>query len=48
VVYAEKAAGSLVGAFLGGRLLGVISKGVLLPFLALILLVSAIKVWRHH
>lgn len=41
------AAGSLLGAFLGGRLLGVIPEGVLLPFLALILLISAIKVWRH-
>ncbi len=44
----QMAAGSLFGAFLGGRLLGVITEGVLLPILALILLISAIKVWRHH
>ena len=43
----QMAAGSLLGAFLGGRLLGVIPEGVLLPLLALILLISAIKVWRH-
>jgi uncharacterized membrane protein YfcA len=43
----QMAAGSLLGVFLGGRLLGVIPEGVLLPLLALILLISAIKVWRH-
>ena len=42
------AAGSLLGAFLGGRLLGIIPESVLLPFLSLILLISAIKVWRHQ
>lgn len=41
------AAGSLVGAFLGGRLLGLVPSSVLLPFLAAILVVSAVKVWRH-
>lgn len=41
------AAGSLAGAFLGGRLLGVIPEAVLLPVLAAILVVSAVKVWRH-
>jgi uncharacterized membrane protein YfcA len=41
------AAGSLVGAFLGGRLLGVVPEDVLLPVLAAILVVSAVKVWRH-
>ena len=41
------AAGSLVGAFLGGQLLGIIPASVLLPFLTLILLISALKVWRH-
>lgn len=41
------AAGSIVGTFIGGMLLGVIPSGVLLPALALILLVSAVKVWRH-
>jgi len=41
------AAGSLFGAFLGGQLLGMIPADVLLPSLALILAISAIKVWRH-
>ena len=42
------AAGSLLGAFFGGQLLGIIPESVLLPFLSLILLISAIKVWRHQ
>jgi len=42
------AAGSLLGAFLGGRLLDIIPESVLLHFLSLILLISAIKVWRHQ
>lgn len=41
------AAGSLVGAFAGGLLLGVVPSAVLLPTLAAILLFSAFKVWRH-
>lgn len=41
------AVGSLFGAFLGGQLLGMIPAVMLLPFLALILLISAVKVWRH-
>ena len=41
------AAGSIVGSFLGGKLLGIIPTPVLLPLLAAILLVSALKVWRH-
>lgn len=41
------AAGSLLGAFLGGQLLGMVPGAVLLPFLAVILVVSAVKVWRH-
>lgn len=41
------AAGSLVGAFVGARLLGAIPTSVLLPILAAILVVSSIKVWRH-
>lgn len=41
------AAGSVVGTFLGGLLLGVVPSGVLLPLLAAILLISALKVWRH-
>lgn len=41
------AAGSLVGAAIGGRLLGVVPDGVLLPTLAAILVISSVKVWRH-
>lgn len=41
------AAGSIIGAFLGGRLLGIVPSAVLLPGLAAILLISAWKVWHH-
>jgi uncharacterized membrane protein YfcA len=41
------AAGSIVGSFVGGQLLGWVPSAVLLPVLAAILVVSAIKVWRH-
>lgn len=41
------AVGSIAGTFIGGQLLGVIPSVVLLPVLAMILLVSAVKVWRH-
>lgn len=41
------AIGSLCGAFLGGQLLGMVSTHLLLPLLALILVISAFKVWRH-
>lgn len=41
------AAGSLIGAFIGGNLLGLIPSFVLLPLLAAVLLISAAKVWRH-
>lgn len=44
---AVMAAGSVVGAFVGGQLLGVVSGSVLLPLLACILFISAVKVWRH-
>jgi uncharacterized membrane protein YfcA len=39
--------GSVMGGFIGSQLLEVVSTGVLLPVLALILTISAIKVWRH-
>ena len=42
------AAGSLLGAALGGQLLGLISEALLLPLLAAILLISSVKVWRHR
>lgn len=44
---AVMAAGSVAGTFAGGLLLGVVSEAVLLPLLAAILIVSAVKVWRH-
>ena len=41
------ALGSILGAWIGGRLLGIVPETVLIPLLAVILLVSAVKVWRH-
>lgn len=41
------ALGSVAGAFVGGLLLGLVPGHVLLPALAVILLLSATKVWRH-
>jgi uncharacterized membrane protein YfcA len=41
------AAGSIVGSFIGGRLLGLVPNAVLLPLLAAILVLSAVKVWKH-
>ena len=42
------AAGSVAGSFIGARLLlGLVPDQILLPLLALILLLSAVKVWRH-
>ena len=42
------ATGSIVGAFIGGHLLGLVPNYVLLPVLAALLLISAVKVWRHQ
>jgi uncharacterized protein len=42
------AVGSILGSFLGGRLLGILPSFVLMPFLAALLLLSAAKVWHHH
>jgi uncharacterized protein len=42
------ALGSIVGSFVGGQLLGVIPTSALMPLLALILALSALKVWRHE
>ncbi|PZQ96836.1 MAG: permease [Cereibacter sphaeroides] len=42
------AAGSIVGTFIGGLLLGLVPESIFLPALALILLISAVKVWRHR
>lgn len=41
------ASGSVVGAALGGLALGKVPSGVLLPTLAAILFISAVKTWRH-
>ncbi|MGE4280611.1 MAG: sulfite exporter TauE/SafE family protein [Magnetospirillum sp.] len=41
------AAGSLVGAYAGAQALGLVPNAVLLPALATILVISAVKVWRH-
>lgn len=41
------AAGSLAGAFIGGMLLGMAPSAILLPLLAAMLMISAVKVWRH-
>jgi uncharacterized membrane protein YfcA len=41
------AAGSIIGAFIGAQLVGLIPSTILLPVLALILVVSAVKVWGH-
>jgi uncharacterized membrane protein YfcA len=42
------AAGSILGTFIGGLLLGVVPSAVLLPVLVALLLLSAFKVWRHE
>jgi uncharacterized protein len=42
------AAGSMVGTFIGGKMLGMVPNAALLPILAALLLISAIKVWRHE
>jgi len=42
------AVGSIIGTFIGGRLLGVVPDYFLLPALAAILVISAWKVWRHQ
>jgi len=41
------AAGSLVGAAIGGLMLGIVPAAVLLPSLSAILVISAFKTWRH-
>lgn len=42
------AAGSVLGALAGGLLVGVVPSAVLVPLLALLLVLSAHKVWRHE
>jgi uncharacterized protein len=45
---AVMAAGSLAGAFLGAQLLTIAPSQMLLPLLAVILILSAVKIWRHQ
>ncbi|MEV0246869.1 sulfite exporter TauE/SafE family protein [Nocardia sp. NPDC050712] len=42
------AAGTIAGTILGGLLLGVIPSAALIPALTALLLLSALKVWRHR
>jgi uncharacterized membrane protein YfcA len=42
------AIGSIVGTFIGAALLGFTSGTMLYPLLALILVLAAIRVWRHE
>jgi len=44
---AVMAGGSILGTFLGALLLGVVSEAVLVPLIVALLLISAVKVWRH-
>jgi uncharacterized protein len=41
------AGGSLIGTWIGAHLLGIVSNNFLLPLLAMILILSSIKIWRH-
>ena len=41
------AIGSIVGTFIGGQLLRIVPSAAILPLLAVILVISAVKVWRH-
>ena len=45
---AVMALGSIVGAFIGGRLLGIVPEQCSCRCLALILVASSVKVWRHE
>ncbi len=42
------AAGSIIGTIAGGLLLGVVPSAALIPILTALLVVSAVKVWRHR
>jgi uncharacterized membrane protein YfcA len=45
---AAMAVGSVVGSFIGAKLLGIVPGSVLLPILAAILLLSSVKLWQHR
>ena len=42
------ALGSICGTFVGGQLLGYVPEAALLPVSAMVLLISAWKVWQHR
>jgi uncharacterized membrane protein YfcA len=42
------AVGSVVGSFIGAKLLGIVPGSILLPILAVILLLSSVKLWLHR
>lgn len=42
------AAGSVIGTYMGARLLPILPDALLVPILAIILVMSGIKVWRHR
>lgn len=41
------AIGSVIGVYIGGKLLGLVPTELLLPLLAIILVIFAFKVWKH-
>jgi uncharacterized protein len=45
---AAMAVGSVVGSFIGARLLGIVPGSILLPILAVVLLISSVKLWLHR
>jgi uncharacterized membrane protein YfcA len=45
---AAMAVGSVVGSFIGAKLLGIVPTSILLPALAVILLISSVKLWLHR
>jgi uncharacterized membrane protein YfcA len=47
-LFRHTAAGSILGTFVGGHLLGFVPNYILLPMLAALLLISTVKVWQHQ
>lgn len=41
------ASGSIAGALIGGLLLGIVPSALLIPLLAIVLVLSAVKIWHH-
>lgn len=42
------AGGSILGTIIGGFMLGLVPSAILMPLLVILLVLSAIKVWRHR